>query len=445
MSNSYDVALIGAGAAGLAAARELSQAGLRVAMVEARDRIGGRIYTLHPPELQYPIELGAEFIHGTPAHTRDLLETSGLTPYEVPDDHWMFEKNKIRKIRDFWKRIDRALQDIDPRAERDVSFRQYVASSLRLKLFRKDRKLAQAFVEGFNAAAQDRISVHSLISHSGLMEALDVTRVFRISQGYDQLLHWIWNQTADPACSVLLNTPIQEIRWEKGAVEIIPVDPTQDKITAKQVIITLPISVLSLTESDRGFVRFTPAIPEKREAASWLEMGPVMKIALQLNHVLWEELGLTRFNFIHAPMEDSAFPTWWNAAPFRVPLLTGWAGGPAATALSGRSEEEMLELALVSLSRVFSIAKTTLARAVEHTYFYDWQSDPYSRGAYSYICVGGHGSSQDLARPVENTLFFAGEATLVEGLSGTVDGALATGRRAAREVILSQETRAKAA
>ena len=445
MPNNYDVAILGAGAAGLAAARELSSAGLRVALVEARDRIGGRIYTLHPPELLYPIELGAEFIHGTPASTWDLLETSGLTPYEVPDDHWTFQKNRIHKIKDFWKRIDRALQDIDPRAQRDVSFRAYADSSLRLKFFRRDREFAKRYVEAFNAASVEKISTRSLVDHNGLNQAVDISHVFRISQGYDRLLDWIWDQSQSAACSVLLNTPIRDIRWEKGRVELIPEYPKLESIFANQLIITVPISILNLSDGEPGHIRFTPSLPDKREAAGFLEMGPVMKIALQLNHVLWEELGLSRFNFIHTSMEESAFPTWWNASPFRVPIFTGWAGGPAAEALSGRSQEELTELAVFSLSRIFGVAKLTLERAVERSFFYDWQSDPYSRGAYSYVCVGGQGASADLARPVEETLFWAGEATLVEGLSGTVDGALATGKRAARQVLVSQIRKLRAA
>ena len=442
MSTNYDVAIIGAGAAGLAAARELSTAGLRVAILEARERIGGRIYTLHPTELLYPIELGAEFIHGTPAETWNLLETSGLTAYEVPDEHWVYEKGKMREFKDFWKRIDRVLQDIDPRAERDLSFRAFAHSSIRMRLFKRDRELATAFIEGFNAASQDRVSMKSLAQSTGLLEAIDVTRVFRIAQGYDRLLQWIWDESAAAACSVLLNTPIREIRWERNCVELIPVQG--EKISAKQVIITIPIGVLNIPEGEPGHVRFDPPLGAKQEAGGWLEMGPVSKLALKFNHVLWEELGLSKFNFIHAPMDRSAFPTWWNAAPVRVPILTGWAGGPAARALQGRTEGEVIDLALFSLSRIFSIPKSTLERGMENSYYYDWQADPFSRGAYSYICVGGQGASADLARPVDDTLFFAGEATLVEGLSGTVDGAIATGRRAALEVIRTQEELLKA-
>ena len=442
MPSSYDVAIIGAGAAGLAAARELCSAGLRVAIVEARDRVGGRIYTLHPPELLYPIELGAEFIHGTPADTWNLLETSGLTAYELPDQHWVYEKGRMHELKDFWKRIDRVLQDIDPRAERDLSFRAFAASNIRMRLLKHDRQLAMAFVEGFSAASQDRISMKSLTQSPGILDAIEVTRVFRISQGYDQLLDWIWSETASTACSVILNSPIQEIQWEKGSVELISVQG--ERILAKQVIVTLPIGVLNIPQGEPGHVAFEPPLATKQEAGAWLEMGPVSKVVLQFNHVLWEELGFGKFNFIHVPADHSAFPTWWNAAPVRVPILTGWAGGPAAQALAGRSEYEIIELALLSLSRIFSISKSTLRRGLEHSYFYDWQSDPFSRGAYSYICVGGLGASADLAKPVEDTLFFAGEATLVEGLSGTVDGAIATGKRAACEVILAQEGMLKA-
>lgn len=439
MAVEYDVAIIGAGASGLTAARELCAAGLRVALVEARDRMGGRIYTLHPPDLHYPIELGAEFVHGTPAQTWELLDRSGLTAYEIPDSHWMIDNKKLEPLRDFWDRIDRVMGYIDPKANRDLSFRNYLDRTLRFRVSRRDKDLARAFVEGFQAAHADRISVKSLVTSETVTEAVDITRVFRISQGYDRLLHWIWKETSTAACSVILNNPISEIRWERGSVELLPADPNQDPISAKQLIVTVPLGVLNIPEGKPGHLKFSPGIVAKTEALGSLEMGQVIKLVLRFNHVLWEELGFSRFNFIHSRDENAGIPTWWNAAPFQVPVLTGWAGGPAAESLSGRTEQELREVAILVLSRMFSISPSTLERGIEGFYSYDWQKDPFSRGAYSYVCVGGHGASQDLAAPIDDTLFFAGEATLVEGLSGTVEGAIATGRRAAREVIATEE------
>ena len=443
MGSCYDVAIIGAGASGLAAARELSRTGLRVAIIEARDRVGGRVYTLHPPEPIHPIELGAEFIHGMPAHTWELLEDSGLVACEVPGNHWIFSPSgrgerrrmRARRLRGFWKRIDRAFAGISHSGE-DRSFREFSETSLLLRLSPLDRQLAAAFVEGFNGAPQESISAQSLVSAGRVGEAMDITRAFRMVSGYDQLLKFIWDQTAEPACSVLLNHPVSEIRWKRGAVTLIPAESEGEVVEAAHVIVTIPAGVLA-----SGAVRFAPTIPEKSGTLGpdgGIAMGSVAKVILRLNHVLWEELGLSKFGFIHTTQQESAFPAWWNQAPLQLPVLTGWAGGPAARAISGRSQEEVLELALYSLSRLFAISIATLRQGIESSYFHDWQTDPYSLGAYSYVTPGGRMAPAFLARPVEDTLFFAGEATLSSGLGGTVDGAIVSGRRAAREVIRSR-------
>jgi len=129
------------------------------------------------------------------------------------------------------------------------------------------------------------------------------------------------------------------------------------------------------------------------------------------------------------------FPTWWTQLPMRVPLLVGWSGGPAAERLADKSEDEILSAALGALCRMLGTTESFLRERLAASYVADWHADPFARGAYSYVPVGGLDAMKQLAQPVENTLFFAGEATHHEGQSGTVSAALATGYRAAREVI----------
>jgi monoamine oxidase len=133
--------------------------------------------------------------------------------------------------------------------------------------------------------------------------------------------------------------------------------------------------------------------------------------------------------FFHSP--DAPFPTFWTPLPMHAPLLTAWAGGPKAERLTGSSEEELLKKALASVRSVLKSDEEPQAFLV-----HDWQADPYARGGYSYVKVGGSGAREELAEPLEDTLFFAGEATDTEQ-SGTVGGALASGIRAAREILNS--------
>jgi monoamine oxidase len=161
----------------------------------------------------------------------------------------------------------------------------------------------------------------------------------------------------------------------------------------------------------------------------------VVKAALLFRTPFWEELDAARYrgvSFFHSP--DAAFPTFWNALPERAPLLIAWAGGPKAARLSGAAAQDIARQAVRSLESIFG-AHTGIEERLAATWVHDWQQDPFARGAYSYVAVGGHGARRALAEPLQDTLFFAGEAVDLDGEHTTVAGALQSGTRAAREVL----------
>lgn len=135
--------------------------------------------------------------------------------------------------------------------------------------------------------------------------------------------------------------------------------------------------------------------------------------------------------------QDEWFPTWWTTTPRTQPILTGWAPFRSAERLSGQSESFVIEHSLETLSGLMRIDRSELQSLLEAAYFHDWQSDPFSLGAYSYGKVGAVPAPEALGIPVDNTLFFAGEATDTSGHNGTVHGAIASGRRAASEILRS--------
>jgi monoamine oxidase len=155
--------------------------------------------------------------------------------------------------------------------------------------------------------------------------------------------------------------------------------------------------------------------------------GKILESSLRRHKGNGDEVG-----FLHR--RDATFPTWWTAAPVQVPMLTGWAGGPAAQALRNLPREGILKRALKTLGSFFEVMPRRVERLLIAWHMHDWDADPYSRGAYSYQAVGGAHAPAALARPVEGTLFFAGEATEAEQ-SGTVPGAIASGRRAATRIL----------
>jgi monoamine oxidase len=420
MTNSADVIVIGAGAAGLVAARELSAAGLKVVVLEARDRIGGRIYTDH--SLGSPVELGAEFVHGHSPDIFRLIDTARLDVAQVSGE-------MRRKRKGVWGDSGHVMAEVNhlfenmPSAEPDQSFKQYID---RTRYSAETKQLALDFVKGFHAARPDRVSVHWLIHTTRAEEAIDGETSFRMRHGYNLLVNSIVETIDRELCKILLETPVSEVFWENGKVKV---RAAGNEFSAPHAVITLPLAVLK-----SGKVRFAPELPEtKHRAMTLLEMGPVIRVSLCFRSKFWEEAPEMR-NLSFLFTDDPHFPTWWTSNPLPYPILTGWAAARYAHALDGRGKEEIIQTALDSLGNILELEKTELLSRLERGLVHDWQADPYSGGAYSYVVTGGMRAPQALAVPVEGALFFAGEATNTEGHNGTVHGALGSGRRVASEV-----------
>jgi monoamine oxidase len=227
------------------------------------------------------------------------------------------------------------------------------------------------------------------------------------------------------------------VRWAKGAVEVAGTFIGKPfRASAARAIITLPLGVLQLPPNAPGAVRFNPPLTEKEIAFLGLASGPVIKVTLRFAHPFWEALDSGRYRdaaFFHSQKAD--FPTFWTQMPLRAPLLVAWAGGPRALRVANNAApEEVVERAVAALQALFG-KRCNVAQELEAAYYHDWQQDPFARGAYSYVTVGGDNARRLLATPIANTLFFAGEATDTEGEAATVAGALQSGARAAREVL----------
>jgi len=242
---------------------------------------------------------------------------------------------------------------------------------------------------------------------------------------------------------VFLNTVVEEVRWQPNEIRITTASSrgSLDSARFSRALITLPLGVLQAKS-----VRFIPELTEKQTAANKLAMGQVVKIVMRFREPFWEHLklitkdgkdhSLKDLSFIHAP--DELMPTWWTLVPEQTPVLIGWTGGSRAEELLSTDEQAIRNHALKSLVTIFGVEQERIEELLAEVYYHDWYGDPFSQGAYSYVPVGGLEAQAQLAAPIANTLFFAGEATNTEGHQGTVHGAIATGLRAAREIINSR-------
>jgi monoamine oxidase len=422
-----DVIVVGAGASGLAAARMLRERGVRVEVLEARDRIGGRILTHRDPRAPAPIELGAEFLHGSAPETMAIVREAGLIAVDVPENRW--ERRGRRRIpsKDFWKRLEHIMGRMSASREPDRSFHEFLATAPGGRKFARDRALAREFIENFHAADPLRISERALAKGGSPHGNVEEQRIGRVLDGYDHVPGWLARKPHD---SVRLRTMVTRIEWEPGAVHV---DTTKGGYSAKAAILTLPIGVLQARPGDVGAVSIHPALSKHEESLSLLTTGPVTRIVMLFREEFWRKGKLARMSFLQG--SDPDVPVWWTLAPQRAPMVVAWAGGRRGAALALLSVEERRDRAIASAARQFGYPRAKLARLLVDSWTHDWEEDPFSRGAYSYPLVGGSKAGEELARSVRGTIYLAGEATVKEADSGTVHGAIRSGRRAATQLV----------
>jgi monoamine oxidase len=432
----YDVAIVGAGTAGLAAAGELVRHGRSVCLLEARDRPGGRIYTRLEPSLGVPLELGAEFVHGVPKTAVAWPNERNSLLIDAPRTRWLLHNGRLQTAHDLFDELRAALGRVR-RPRKDLPLAKFLEGPARSKLPKRLREFARTLVEGYDAADAARVSTLGTLDEWCGDGAADAP-TFRPQHGYESLIH-VLTEALDPRRVTLrLETIVQEIRWKRGNVAI---DATQVgqplAVRAKRAIITLPLGVLQLPPQSPNAVRFVPALAAKQKALAGLATGPVVKVILRFREPFWEQVDDGRYRdaaFFHDP--HAAFPTMWTALPLRASLLVAWAAGPNAARLSGRPEEEIVKTALACVAKLFG-KKADPAASFQGAYLHDWQADPFACGAYSYVVAGGGKAREELARPLDGTLFFAGEAAETGGESGTVTGALASAQRVVQQVLKS--------
>ena len=433
-----DVVVIGAGAAGLAAAAELRGAGRSFVVLEARDRVGGRVLTVRDPRVPVPLELGAEFVHGAAPITSSLARVADCALVDVAGEHWRPRGRRLRRVDDLWSRVGRILDRLDDNRDPDRSFAEFLAGRPGGRSAADDRRLAAAFVQGFHAADLERVSERGIAPGEDESGEEQASRIARVLCGYDRLLAPL-AEAAGPA--LVTGSPVRRIEWSPGEVRVHAEDARGRgaSYAARACIITLPLGVLQTAAGDDGEVVFDPPLPDAtRSALGGLAMGAVVRTTFLFDAPFWtrdvavvpDGEDLRRMSFLH--LRGTPWSVFWTLAPLRLPVLTAWAGGPPAAELAALAPDDVATDALAALAAALGMRRRSIERRVQEVFTHDWANDPFARGAYSYAAVGGADAHRALARPVRGTLYLAGEAADAEGRNGTVEGALASGRRAGR-------------
>ncbi|WP_343675245.1 NAD(P)/FAD-dependent oxidoreductase [Chitinophaga sp.] len=394
MSAQKEIIIIGAGAAGLMAARELSPQ-YNVTILEARPQPGGRT-TTHYPAPGIHIETGAEFIHGELPVTLSLLQEAGIPYHPVNGEMYLAENGELKQEEGWIEDWDNLLDHMS-KAPETTTMQQLLDQYYPAGQYADLRDHVQGYVEGYDLADLNKVSVKYLYDEWTLEQGTN----YRIENGYTALIDYL-----SKGCKLITNQTVQNIAWQPGHVKVTTQDQTY---TAHKVLVTVPINILQ----NEG-IQFAPALPAYTKAARQIGWGTVIKFNLIFKQAFWKrDIGFV--------LSDEEVPVWWTQSEDSL-ILTGWLGGPHAEG----PQTDLLNKALHSLSKIFNV--TNIEDLLAQSFIHNWSAEQAIHGGYSYGMPDSEKAKTVLTTPVADTIYFAGEAFYTGDSPGTVEAALQNGK-----------------
>lgn len=411
----WDVIVVGAGIAGLSAARELARSGARVAVLEGRGRPGGRILTVRPEAAALPVELGAEFVHGKPPDLLALVREAGVELEPVAGRHFELSGGEVRPA----KELDHVLGELERGSASDGE------SALELGHMRgfdsEHTRWLQHFVEGFHGGPADRVSARSIIRQAATTETQARSR-----QGYGALVDFLSAELVNAGSGLALGCRVETVAVTAHGVLV---RDGLREYRAGACIVAVPLAMFQAPR-ELGGIELEPPPPEVLLAARRFENGLALRVTLRLVEPAPFQAALPAGAFMHVLDED--FPTWWSSSDGREPRLVAWCGGPRCAKIAG--DRRAGAAALATFARLLGKSLPEARALVRDVYVHDFGVDQLSRGAYPYELATSDSE-------VELPIFAGSPPLLVVGdffdadEVGTVAAAVKSGTAAARALL----------
>ena len=408
LPSEVDVAIIGAGAAGLGAARAFDNSGLSIVVLEARDRVGGRGHTIMAAP-GIPFDVGCGWLHS--ADHNSFVEIARQLNFEIDSTRPPWREQSFDSIFPPKERADfnRALDAFYDRLDEAASTGRDCAASAYLEPGNRWNPMIDALSTYINGCELDQVSIIDTAAYE------DTEINWRVREGYGALI-----AAYGAPCPFALNANVRLIDHSGKRVRI---ETSRGTLSAARVIVTIPTNLLA----DEA-VRFHPSLPGKVDAARGLPLGLADKVMLSLDQ---PEALPKDGNLRAAPMRTAMGS--FHLRPFGEACIEGFFGGRFARQLEDAGDGA---LAAQAIDEIVGLLGSDFRRRLKPLAESRWAHDTFARGSYSHALPGHAGDRAVLAAPVDGRLFFAGEATSPEFFS-TAHGARDSGERAAREVLAS--------
>lgn len=417
-----EIIIVGAGASGMMAARELAKAGKKVIILEARDRIGGRIMPLDKDDFSYPAQGGAEWVHGEAPISKALIKEAGLILVADEGEIWSARDGKLSLHKTFIQNNESLKQKLSALSH-DISILDFLDQNFKEQADVDFRNSILRMVEGYDAA--DPKDISTLTLREEWLSKTDWDD-HRIKEGYGALLDFLENECVKNGVEIKLNTQVKTINLNSSSVSV--QDADGQIFEASKVVVTVPLPVLKDIE-------FNPKLKGKLDVASRIGFGNAIKVLIKFKTRWWDNVSgkdLSKLGFL---LCNEKFLTWWTQYPRVNSVLVGWMAGPEAAKYTESSSQDILDMALTSLSNVFKLDKKIFTEQIELYKVVNWPADPFAKGAYSYTTFKTKDAYEKLAEPIDNAIFFAGEAVYSGLATATVEGALGSGKEVAEKIL----------